>query len=647
MTYTPPADFNSETVRDRFTYTVGDDPGTDQLSQVSATEGMVEIRINAVNDPPRPGDDSFTTLEEEPVSIAIGGPQGILANDVPGPQDEIDDGQTVSFVSAAQTSFRGGSVVRDGDALVYTPPAVFSGQDRFEYTVEDSLGATASGTVLINVEDINNPPTFVGVNGIPGADELAYDESKDEPRVVQFDLATWFSDPDDDTLTFAVDSSDPDVVIASVDGNSLRLEMPPLAFGTSTLTITASDPLDQMATGVVTVGVTNVPDSPVVTGSLGPINVDENEAIVRDLGDVFSDPDEDELQYSVARIGNVLNPTPQQIADHPLIRSIALTGGEMRIELEPNRSGNEEIEISATDGLFTVSDSFQLNVASVPDAPIGGSDSYQVRLGSELRVLNPAEGLLANDNDPDGDSFQVQLSSVTEPSNGTLEVNADGTFIYSSSGGTVGETDQFTYRTIDATGLVSDPIEVTLTLTQSRFQNPTPNGRWDVTADGFVTPIDALRIINLLSQAAGGASSLPVSELGTTPPDYYDVNGDGRVSSLDALQVINEIQRRQTFGSGEGEGRGEGESAPVAARLGNTTAYATPSTQNLPLSNLEPAAEPESESKNRDALMASGVEIMQPNQTSQLDWVTDEPSESLPDGVDEALSLLLDEAFLD
>lgn len=60
----------------------------------------------------------------------------------------------------------------------------------------------------------------------------------------------------------------------------------------------------------------------------------------------------------------------------------------------------------------------------------------------------------------------------------------------------------------------------------------------DVNSDGLVTPIDALLIINSLSQlrASGEGEAAPRSL-------YTDVNGDGNVTPLDALHVINHMSR--------------------------------------------------------------------------------------------------------
>ncbi|MFN3189465.1 MAG: peptidylprolyl isomerase [Aureliella sp.] len=81
---------------------------------------------------------------------------------------------------------------------------------------------------------------------------------------------------------------------------------------------------------------------------------------------------------------------------------------------------------------------------------------------------------------------------------------------------------------------------------ESSHQNP--NNQFDVNDDGFVTPIDALIIINHIN--SGEPTS--VGDLGP-PPDYFDANADCSISPIDALLVINELN---SLGSGEGEGQG-------------------------------------------------------------------------------------------
>ncbi len=71
----------------------------------------------------------------------------------------------------------------------------------------------------------------------------------------------------------------------------------------------------------------------------------------------------------------------------------------------------------------------------------------------------------------------------------------------------------------------------------------------DVNRDGFITPLDALLIINLLNSQT--SSTLPASN--TEMKYFYDTSGDNFATPIDALLVINAIN----------SGSGEGEAAPL------------------------------------------------------------------------------------
>ena len=101
-----------------------------------------------------------------------------------------------------------------------------------------------------------------------------------------------------------------------------------------------------------------------------------------------------------------------------------------------------------------------INVTPVNDPPVGVADTYQTNEGTALTV-GVAQGVLANDSDPDGASG-LTAEVVNGPSHGTLELNADGSFIYTPTGDYNG-SDSFTYRVNDGTA-TSDPITVMLTI---------------------------------------------------------------------------------------------------------------------------------------------------------------------------------------
>ena len=92
-------------------------------------------------------------------------------------------------------------------------------------------------------------------------------------------------------------------------------------------------------------------------------------------------------------------------------------------------------------------------------APETTDDSYTTDENSALTVP-AATGLLDNDSDPDGDALTALLEDG--PSNGSLTLNADGSFDYTPDAGFSG-ADSFTYRASDG-DLTSAPTTVSITV---------------------------------------------------------------------------------------------------------------------------------------------------------------------------------------
>ncbi|EMI54063.1 peptidase domain protein [Rhodopirellula sallentina SM41] len=723
--YTPPQDYNGQ-VADTFTYTVADRLKSDLqgtiVSQSADVEGRVEIVVNAINDNPRVNDETYQTTERtsdsDPVlRIPIEGPEvidgqtvaGILDNDTAGPDDETQapQNQTRSLKADQFTSIENGQIVQSrrteggggrialvGDYLEYTPRVNFSGIDRFTYVVVDSLGAESTATAFINVGGVNNQPEFFGVRGQQGQSTLEFEERRAADESVTFDLTSWFTDADGDVLSFPQPTvADTDLFTATTDGDQLTLNFIPFAFGTTTLTVRASDSLSPAVTQEITVTVLGKPDSPIVAGSLQPLEILEDGVATADLQrdtvdgqGLFFDPDGDVLTYRVRRIGSINNPTDEQIAANPLVESIEFVGDTLQITPKPDQSGSVQIEIEATDGTFVNSHSFDFVVLATADAPRGNvtpsgdasPDAYPVPVGGTLRITDPSLGLLQNDFDPDpGSSIRIAPGSLTQPVGGTGTVDLlgrdDGAFSFTA--GTVdgsqpaaGQTDTFTYRLIDDTGRLSAPITVNVTFNQSSYQNPVE--RYDVSADGFVTAVDALRILNLINARGSNTTAFSVSELTTSPPDYYDVNGDGFISTVDVLQVINELNDRDANGN-------NGSSEPIApttvsvsaattggveSSLASTQTFASGSTANLGSANavlrsseLDSSSTEQEPSTSLDQVLTLGMDLQSGGEAkaaqvadtlaSDLGSSTTSDSETSGQATDSALLDLFSDSF--
>ena len=74
-----------------------------------------------------------------------------------------------------------------------------------------------------------------------------------------------------------------------------------------------------------------------------------------------------------------------------------------------------------------------------------------------------------------------------------------------------------------------------------------PVERLDVSNDGFITPLDALMVINRINDVGVGQ----LDAMGTTPEIFYDSHVDNFLTALDALEVINHLNLFAAESEGE------------------------------------------------------------------------------------------------
>ena len=130
VAYTPAPGFAGiDSVR----YSVSDGHG----GSASALVVITVIGQPNPNRAPVARDDSATTPFGQPVTI------NVLANDSDADSDPLS---IVSFTQPAN-----GLVTISGSSLVYTPSPLFSGSDRFSYTIADGRGGSAAANVVISV----------------------------------------------------------------------------------------------------------------------------------------------------------------------------------------------------------------------------------------------------------------------------------------------------------------------------------------------------------------------------------------------------------------------------------------------------------------------------------------------------------------
>lgn len=111
--------------------------------------------------------------------------------------------------------------------------------------------------------------------------------------------------------------------------------------------------------------------------------------------------------------------------------------------------GTLNVNVIATDSAnTTATDSFTLSVNNTNDAPIANSEALST-LRTQPIIISRAE-LLANDTDIDRGDI-LSINGFTQPSNGTLVDNGNGTLTYTPNTH-FGGTDSFSYTVDDAQG---------------------------------------------------------------------------------------------------------------------------------------------------------------------------------------------------
>ncbi len=129
----------SQIVYDAFSYRMTDGSASD--------EADLKIKIVGSNDAPTSGVDAFSTNEDVDLVTAV---SVLLANDTD------PEGETLTFQSV-QSAVKG-TVSVVGSNVVFTPTPGLSGAGGYTYTVTDASGASATHTVSVTINDVNDAP---------------------------------------------------------------------------------------------------------------------------------------------------------------------------------------------------------------------------------------------------------------------------------------------------------------------------------------------------------------------------------------------------------------------------------------------------------------------------------------------------------
>ena len=226
-----------------------------------------------------------------------------------------------------------------------------------------------------------------------------------------------------------------------------------------------------------------------------------------------------------------------------------------------------------------------LNIALPPpnNAPVASNDNVSGIAQGDSITVTSAQGVLANDTDADSDPLTAQL--ISGPSNGTVTLNADGSFTYTHDNSSNG-SDSFTYVANDS---IADSNIATVNLSIDLNTPPIAALFCDNTdqAISFVGDLnsvvsdsdgDTLSFTQLTSPANGTVDSFDVTGTFTYTPDSnfrgidsftYEVDDLRGGIATETIQII--VGKTRIMPLGDSITRG------VGRRIGNgASAIRTP-----------------------------------------------------------------------
>ena len=311
------------------------------------------------------------------------GPINVLAND----SDPNGDQLTITAITAPQHgTARISSSNLGTTGVYYTPIANYNGLDSFNYTISDGQGGTATATVNITINSVNDRPVTTN--------QLLYG-TEDVPQ----DIALPASDADDTVLIYTI-SQPP--THGTISGTMPNIVYTPNAnyYGPEVFYFKATDPSGAFSESSVIINIDAVRDPAVAVADSKTVDEDSDWTPINVLG---NDQDVDGVGFN--RWG--ITPVSQQ-------------GGSVRSNLDgtvsykpaPNFNGVDTFSYTVQDGYGLRSTAIvTVTVAPINDAPISSTQSVTTNEDTATNITLSAS-------DIDGDTLTYTI--VTPPTKGTL-----------------------------------------------------------------------------------------------------------------------------------------------------------------------------------------------------------------------------------
>ncbi|SDZ16753.1 gliding motility-associated C-terminal domain-containing protein, partial [Flavobacterium aquidurense] len=204
-----------------------------------------------------------------------------------------------------------------------------------------------------------------------------------------------------------------------------------------------------------------------------------------------------------------------------------------------NFHGTDTVDYTLTDGNLTDIGTLTITVTPVNDAPVAVDDVNATDEDTTLTVeVNSPNNLLANDTDADGDILTISqfaigstiytIGSTANFSEGSLTINANGSYVFVPKPDYNGSVPKVTYTVTDGVDSVTANLFITVNPVNELLVIN------DDAASSVVGSNQAITILNVLGNDTKGGSSIVLSEVTIAetvvdPTGFIKLNSDGTI----------------------------------------------------------------------------------------------------------------------
>ena len=361
--------------------------------------------VNAVNDLPIATDDNFSISEDQ-----------ILTGNISNGEYDIE-GNTLTYAAVQQTANGVLNLSANGQ-FSYSPNTNWFGTELINVNVCDQQNGCTLTPLSITVNSVNDIPT---------ATPASVNTNEDNP--ISGNLNAFVSDIETSQPLYSLQTN-PNAGSFNLTPNGSFTYTPATNFfGTVSASYQACDAANACVTGIISIQVISINDTPVAPNVNITINEDQPTS---GIATGISDADHSNLTITVT--------TDAQNGNFTISNSGAYTYAP-----SANFFGTESITYNVCDPAgLCASGNITIQITSVEDLPQVSGESLAIVEGNTL-----TGNVSTNDSDGDGDPLSYSILSAAQ--NGVLSLNTDGTFSFIPNIGFLGN-ETINYMVCDDNG---------------------------------------------------------------------------------------------------------------------------------------------------------------------------------------------------